>query len=552
MRRLLFPRGARGAVQGPAWRVAIWRYGMAAASVGLTVALALLARQGPEGQADVFLLSIVAVTVSAWYGGVGPGLLATTLTILTTDYLLPAVRSGAVPTLLDRLRPSLFASVALLISALSEAKRLAEADLQRSLETLERRVEERTEELSQANGALQTQIQERERLETELRQAQKLEAIGHLAGGVAHDFNNILMVIQGYSDLLLGEASGDGTTRKDLREIQQAARRGSDLARQLLAFGRKQVLQIRPLDLNAILVDTSHMLERLIGEGVKLDLRPAAAFCPIEADRGQLEQVLINLAVNARDAMNGRGTLDIAIDRVTRERDTPDLARGAYARLTVQDTGCGMDQPTRERIFEPFFTTKPLGQGTGLGLATVHGVVKQLRGHIKVDSAPMQGTTFTVFFPLTSKPVGAARAVAVVDSVTARAETVLLVEDDRAVRAVVHSVLRRHGYEVLQAGSPREALSIAGEHQGPIDLVLADVVMPDMSGPDMAALLAVARPRTPIVYLSGYPPAALVRDGLLDASVQLVQKPVSSHDLLHAVREALGGTPEPVPMRAVS
>jgi signal transduction histidine kinase/ActR/RegA family two-component response regulator len=525
---------------------------MAAASVALTVALALFARQGPEGQADVFLLSIVAVTMSAWYGGVGPGLLATTLTILTTDYLLPAARSGAVPTLLDRLRPGLFASVALLISALSEAKRLAEADLERSLETLERRVEERTEELSQANRALQTQMEERERLETELRQAQKLEAIGHLTGGVAHDFNNILMVIEGYSDLLLGEASGDGTTRRDLREIQHAARRGSDLARQLLAFGRKQVLQIRPLDLNAILVDTSHMLERLIGEGVTLDLRPAVALCPIEADRGQLEQILINLAVNARDAMNGRGTLEIAIDRVTHERDTPDLPPGAYARLTVQDTGCGMDQPTRERVFEPFFTTKPPGKGTGLGLATVYGVVKQLRGHIDVDSAPMQGTTFTVFFPLTSKPVGAARTETVVDPVAARAETVLLVEDDRAVRTVVHSVLCRHGYEVLQAGSPREALAIAGQHAGPIDLVLADVVMPEMSGPDMAALLTVARPRTPIVYLSGYPPAALMRDGLLDASVQLVQKPVSSHDLLQAVRDALGGTPEPMPMRAVS
>jgi two-component system cell cycle sensor histidine kinase/response regulator CckA len=524
---------------------------MAAASVALTVALALSARQGLAGPADIFLLSIAAVTLSAWYGGVGPGLLATTLTILLTDYLLPAFRSGAVPTLLDRLRPSLFASVALLISALSEAKRVAETDLERSLDTLERRVDERTEELSRANLALQTQMEERQRLETELRQAQKLEAIGHLAGGVAHDFNNILMVIQGYSDLLLGGASGDGTTRKDLREIQQAARRGSDLTRQLLAFGRKQVLQIRPLDLNAILVDTSHMLERLIGEGVKLEVRPAMALCPIEADRAQLEQVLINLAVNARDAMNGRGTLDIAIDRVSRERDTPDLARGAYARLTVQDTGCGMDQPTRERIFEPFFTTKAVGKGTGLGLATVYGVVKQLRGHIDVDSAPMQGTTFTVFFPVTSKPVGTARPLVAEAPVPARAETVLLVEDDRAVRTVVHNVLCRHGYEVLHAPGPREALAMAAAHPGPIDLVLSDVVMPEMSGPDMAALLAEARPRTPIVYLSGYPPATLVRDGLLDDAAQLVQKPVSSHDLLNAVRDALGSAPEPVSIRAV-
>jgi signal transduction histidine kinase/ActR/RegA family two-component response regulator len=547
MRSLLIPRG--GSVRGSSWRAHGWRYFIAVASVALTAALALLGHQVLE--ADILLLSIAAVTVSAWYGGVGPGLLATMLTILATDYLLPAARTDAVPTLFDRLRPSLFASVALLISALSEAKRLAESDLERSLATLEQQVEERTRALSEANHALQAQIEERERLEGELRHAQKLEAIAHLAGGVAHDFNNILMVIQGYSDMLLAEVQPGNAIRNDVREIQQAARRGGDLTKQLLAFGRKQVLHVRPLDLNAVLVDTSHMLARLIGESITLELHPAMVACPIEADRVQLEQVLINLAVNARDAMARRGTLSIAVDRVQRERDTPDLAHGVYAQLMVRDTGCGMDAATRERIFEPFFTTKAPGVGSGLGLSTVYGVVKQLHGHIVVDSQPLGGTTFTIYFPVTAKPIAAAREALAAELMSARAETVLVVEDDRAVRAVVDHLLRRHGYEVLLAAGPREALAAARAHGGRIDLVLSDVIMPGMSGPEMVTLLAAQFPETRAVYLSGYPTEVLVRERVLDAQARVVQKPVSARELLQAVRDALGPH-EPVPIRIAS
>ena len=302
--------------------------------------------------------------------------------------------------------------------------------------------------LTAANLALEAEAEDRRRLEDELRQAQKLEAIGHLAGGVAHDFNNILMVIQGYADMLLAEAPDTGTMRSDLREIQEAARRGRDLTRQLLAFGRKQVLTIRPVDLNTVLSDTSHMLARLIGESVRLELRTASVACPIEADRVQLEQVLINLAVNARDAMSGRGTLRVELDPVVVETETLDVPRGHFARLTVRDTGCGLDEATRDRIFEPFFTTKTAGKGSGLGLSTVYGVVKQLGGHIAVVSAPLQGSTFTIHFPATAKAVAAREAVAA-QAPAGHSETVLLVEDDRAVRTVVDSVLRRHGYAVL-------------------------------------------------------------------------------------------------------
>ena len=407
--------------------------------------------------------------------------------------------------------------------------------------------------LAEANQALQAEVEDRRRLEAELRQAQKLEAIGHLAGGVAHDFNNILMVIQGYADMLLAEAPDTGTMRNDLREIQEAARRGSDLTRQLLAFGRKQVLTIRPVDLNAVLADTSHMLTRLIGEGVRLELRTAPVACPIEADRVQLEQVLINLAVNARDAMSGRGTLYVELDRATVETETRDLPCGHYVRLTVRDNGCGMDEPTQERIFEPFFTTKTAGHGSGLGLSTVYGVVKQLGGYIGVESAPLQGTTFTIHFPATAKPLAARRETSAGLLPAGQAETVLLVEDDRAVRAVVESVLRRHGYAVLQASGPKEALAAARKHAGVIDLVLSDVIMPEMSGPEMVTLLAEQHPETRAIYLSGYSADALVREGVLETRSRLVQKPVAARDLLHAVRGALGNGPRgPIPIRLAS
>jgi PAS domain S-box-containing protein len=629
-------------------RTALRRYGLAGGCMAAWFVAAIATPYA--AQSNALLLALAAVTVSAWYGGVGPGLLATLLTLMSVDYLIPAIKSF--DSTVDGLRPSLFASVAILISALSEAKRHAENDLERSLATLERRVRERTEELTAANAALSSQmterkkaeeayrelfenaddmvftlsldgtftsinkageqltgrprheigrlrleevvapreqanlvdviaalhddnpppplmleirgpggektkvevrlrlihrsgapvgihgvahdLTERERLELELRQAQKLEAIGHLAGGVAHDFNNILMVIQGYCEMLLTHVEEDGQ-RRDLQQIKDAARRGSDLTRQLLAFGRKQVLRVRPLDLNGVVLETSQMLTRLIGENITLRINTGLMVCPIEADRSQLEQVLMNLAVNARDAMSRGGALTVSVDRV----EAAGPGRGSYVKLEVSDTGCGMDEATKQRVFEPFFTTKPPGKGSGLGLSTVYGVVKQLGGDVTVASTPLQGSTFTVLLPVTSKVPETVHEAIIPELASGGGETVLLVEDDEPVRALLHSVLSRHGYDVLVADGPKEALSIAARHMGPLNLVLSDVIMPEMSGPEMVALLKNIRPEPAVLYLSGYATDALVTDRVLPNAVTFVQKPVSARQLLRSVRIVL-------------
>lgn len=525
----------------------IWKYGVATGAVLLVLVLAVHAQ--PLVQGNLLLFCLAAVTASAWYGGLGSGLLTTLLTILVTDFLfvpLDQTRADVVAVLAERLRPGLFASVAILISALSQSKKHAEADLHHTLLTLERRVHERTNELSAANAALHAQIaegkrgeEERERLATELRQAQKLEAIGRLAGGVAHDFNNVLMVIQGYGDLLLARTDGGGPMHDDLAEIRKAAERGGALTRQLLAFGRKQILRVTPLDLNAVVRDTAQMLVRLIGEHIRLDLRLGDAPCAIEADLVQLEQVLMNLAVNARDAMPQGGTLSIDVSLIEVDGSARSVAPGRYVRLVLRDSGCGMDEATQARLFEPFFTTKAVGRGTGLGLATVYGIVKQLAGHIEVESGPLHGTAFTMLFPETGKALPPAQEHMIAEPMSVGHETVLLVEDDEPARALSRTVLQRHGYRILEAIGPKQALSLATRHRGEIDLVLTDVVMPDMTGPAMATLLRTVCPGPPVLYISGHAADALVGDGVLPSHVDLVQKPVTAGDLLRAVRVAL-------------
>ena len=628
------------------------RYGFAVGAALMWLVAAFGSSQYAS-HGNLLLTGLAAVTVTAWYGGVGPGLLATILTLLSMDYVLPFVRAADPG---NSFRPSLFASVAVLISALSEAKRHAEHDLQQSLETLERRVRERTEELRAANVALSAQIGERknaeeayrelfenaddmvftlgltgaftslnkvgerltgftraaagnftfedvvaaadraavgtalaelrrhrtpaklvvdiqrqdgsrtkvelgvrliqragapvgihgvardvtvlEQLEFELRQAQKLEAIGQLAGGVAHDFNNLLMVIQGYSEMLLSRPLDQGR-RDDLQQIHTAATRGSELTRQLLAFGRKQLLRVTPLDLSTVVLETSQLLRRLIGENISLQINPSEDLCAIEADRTQLEQVLMNLAVNARDAMSRGGVLTITVGRLQLAERTHALPAGSYVTLNVRDTGCGMDEATRQRVFEPFFTTKAPGKGSGLGLATVYGVVKQLNGDVTVESTPLLGTSFTVFLPATAKTPEVVHGVTIPDLVAGHNETVLLVEDDAPVRTLLTAMLRRHGYNVLEAGGPREALLIAARHTGALDLLVSDVIMPEMSGPEMVALMKNVRPEPPVLYLSGYASDALVTDRVLPQSTRFVQKPVSTRQLLEAVRQAL-------------
>jgi two-component system cell cycle sensor histidine kinase/response regulator CckA len=515
--------------------------------------LILTAAVSQDYRGTVLGLSLTVGLVAAWRAHVGVLVIATILAIIGGDYLLQdPMRSNAAPLahLAGQLQAGLLASVALLAGALLRLTRHTERTLDRALRHLELEVRDRTESLSTANAALEAQTSQRQqserervRLDSELRRAHRLEALGRLAGGVAHDFNNLLMVIQGYGDLLLTRFSPDDPSRTDLLEITKAAERGSALTRQLLAFGRKQMLRVSPLDLNVVVRETSQMLLRLIGENIHLKVELAEDACAIEADSAQLEQVLMNIAVNARDAMSNGGVLTIGANIVDMPPENRYMVSpGRYARLVLADTGCGMDEATRARLFEPFFTTKDVGKGSGLGLATVYGIVTQLGGHIDVESAPRCGTTFTILFPATTKPILPAAALPI-EPLAAGVETVLLVEDDAPVRALSRAVLQRHGYTILEAENSHQALAVAAGHAGAIDLVLTDVVMPDMTGPEMVARLTAIRPVPRVLYVSGYSTEALVGKGVLPDGVDLVQKPVAARELLNAVRRTLDARP---------
>jgi PAS domain S-box-containing protein len=386
-------------------------------------------------------------------------------------------------------------------------------------------------------------VTERHRLEEQVRQAQKLEAIGQLAGGVAHDFNNLLTIINGYSDLVLESLRPDDPARGLLDEIKKAGERSASLTRQLLAFSRKQVLAPRVLDLNAVILDTEKMLQRVIGEDVRLttDLHPRLG--GVKADAGQLQQVLLNLAVNARDAMPRGGRLTIVTRAVTLDEGAaharPGVRPGPYALLEVADTGCGMVPEVRAHIFEPFFTTKGPGKGTGLGLAVVHGIVQQAGGHIEVSSEPGAGTAVAIYLPLVGQPARSGKSFAGPPPAPRGSETVLLVEDDGAVRALARHVLLGAGYAVLEAGNGEEALRVGAEHRGAIHLLVTDVVMPDMGGRQLAERLLGLRPEMRVLYVSGYTDDAVVRHGVLEDEVHFLPKPFLPDALAHKVREVL-------------
>jgi two-component system cell cycle sensor histidine kinase/response regulator CckA len=380
-------------------------------------------------------------------------------------------------------------------------------------------------------------------LEEQFRQAQRLEAVGRLAGGVAHDFNNILTAITGYAQLLLADFRENDPRRADLEEILAASQRATALTRQLLAFSRKQVLQPRVLDLNDVVQGLEKMLRRLIGEDVELAFAPAAGLRAVRADPGQIEQVLLNLAVNARDAMPGGGQLTIETANIELDaayaRDHAGVGPGAYVMLAVSDTGTGMDAETRSHIFEPFFTTKEPGKGTGLGLATVHGIVKQSGGHISVYSEPGRGTAFKIYLPrVESAPESPSAEVGAPQPGRAH-ETVLVVEDDRAVRDVVAATLIQHGYRVLQAPDGRTALKLAQKAAGQVHILLTDVVMPGMQGRELAQALAAEHSGLRVLYMSGYTDDAVIRNGVLEAGTPFLQKPFTTEALVLKVREVL-------------
>ncbi len=382
--------------------------------------------------------------------------------------------------------------------------------------------------------------------EERLRHSQKMDAVGRLAGGIAHDFNNLLTAIIGYAELI-GLRAPAGTTREEAGLILKAGQQAADLTRQLLAFSRKQILQPRVIDLNNLVREMEKLLRRVIGEQIDLRVALGAREARVFADPTQLEQVLINLGVNARDAMQRGGVLTMHTgERLVTAADGGEgavLSPGRYITLAVQDTGCGMDADTRGRIFEPFFTTKAPGKGTGLGLATVYGIVSQSGGAITVESELGKGATFTLHLPRADAPVDPPPAQLEPVAKRTRGETVLVVEDEEIVRELVCAVLSDQGYVLLCASNGEDGLRIAQEHAGPIDLLVSDVVMPRMTGPEFAAELLLARPLTKLLFVSGYSDAEIAEDGVLAAGVQFLQKPFTTAVLSRKVREVLDAPP---------
>jgi nitrogen-specific signal transduction histidine kinase/ActR/RegA family two-component response regulator len=395
-------------------------------------------------------------------------------------------------------------------------------------------------------------VGERERLESRLRQAQKMEAVGQLAGGVAHDFNNLLTVISGYGEMARTRI-GAGPGARELTEVARAAERAAQLTRQLLAFSRQQVLDPVALDLNAVIDAVIPMLARLIGDDIEIGVLSDGNAPPVLADRGQIEQVIINLAVNARDAMPDGGTLTIETHtEVLDELEGSGAGPVAHTSLTVTDTGIGMDAETQTHVFEPFFTTKEVGSGTGLGLATVHGIVEQSGGHVVVSSEPGLGTTFKVLLPaVAGKTAVRGRRQPEQPERRVGTETILVCEDDEFVRSFIEETLSERGFKVLSTSRPLEALDLVAAYAGSIDVLVTDVSMPQMSGPEMVERLEAARPGLKVLFVSGYP-AEAVRGRGLHVGSAFLQKPFDTGSLFQSIRSLLDSelqatTPEGLP-----
>ena len=390
---------------------------------------------------------------------------------------------------------------------------------------------------------LQKTLDEQKQLEQRLRQAHKMEAIGRLAGGVAHDFNNLLTIIRGHGDILLDRAGAAASDRHSLEQIQKAANRAVSMTRQLLAFSRMQVLEPRIVDLNVVVADMGKMLPRLIGEHIEFSFNPASQLSMVKADPGQIEQVILNLVVNARDAMPQGGTIsvrtsNIVLDQAQASQRAP-MVPGEYVMLSVADTGHGMDEKTKALIFEPFFTTKEVGKGTGLGLATVYGVVKQSGGFIWVESSPGKGTAFEIYLPKAQGKASELETEKKPSAPPKGSETILVVEDESGVRELACEFLKVSGYSVIQAKDGVEALEVVSRHQGPVDLVLTDIVMPRMGGPELVDRLKALRPAMRAILMSGYAEYTGVSPQESSPHPPILQKPFSVASLVEKIREEL-------------
>jgi len=397
-------------------------------------------------------------------------------------------------------------------------------------------------------GCVSIDTTERRSLEEQLRQSQKMEAVGRLAGGVAHDFNNLLTIIVGYCQLMLGSPEIDEEQRSKVEEIKKAGDRAALLTRQLLAFSRKQVLTPQVLDLNTVIGNLQKMIERLIGEDIELETIRHPQLDLVKADPGQVEQIIMNLAVNARDAMPEGGkltieTANVEFDELYAHSHLPSLP-GHYVMIAVSDTGTGMDRETQKHIFEPFFTTKELGKGTGLGLATVYGIVKQSGGFIWVYSEPGMGSTFKIYLPRVQEEEQSPASGKLEPDQLRGSETILIAEDEDSLRLLMRGILQRHGYKVLEATNGKDALCISERYEGPIHLLLADVVMPQMSGRELAHRITAARPELRVLYISGYTDNAIIHHGVLDPNTAFLQKPFSPDALAKKIRLVLSPHPD--------
>lgn len=426
----------------------------------------------------------------------------------------------------------------------------AEDHLRKQKETLENMVLKRTDELMQTNLKLQREIDEhsltedkREQLQAQLVQAQKMESIGRLAGGVAHDFNNALSVIMGTAELVINDVDPDGQLREDLDDILMAAKRAADITRQLLAFARKQTISPEVLDLNENIQSLLKMLRRLIGEDIDLAWLPGANLWSVNIDPSQIDQVLANLCVNAQDAIEGVGKITIETRNLTLDKDYcidhACFIPGEYIQLSVTDSGCGMNKKTLDNIFEPFFTTKDVDKGTGLGMAMVYGIIRQNNGFINVDSEPGKGATIKIYLPRHESTVAEIHKESTKEIQSGQGETILVVEDDPSILNIMQTILKGLNYTVLTSNAPEKTMSIVKKYAGTVHLLITDVIMPKMNGHDMAELLRSTYPDLKCIFMSGYTADVIAHHGVLDKGTRFIQKPFSRRELAEIVRKVL-------------